>query len=139
MMKKLEAAFDGDDKVSFLYIQTVFEGAKSNTFENGKADIKKFGLKGPFGQDDTRKTMRQFKTRGTPWVAIIGPDGELKFNDFNYPGDDVDSRAKGAKKFINELNGVENTPDTEDKPKENEKKPEPEAEDAEEDEFSVQG
>ena len=41
MMKELEAAFDGDEKVSFLYIQTVFEGAKSNTFERGKADIKK--------------------------------------------------------------------------------------------------
>ncbi|MHC4841198.1 MAG: hypothetical protein ACYTDT_09625 [Planctomycetota bacterium] len=91
MMKKLEEAFDGDEKANFIYIQTVFEGAKTNTFENGKADIKKYGLRGPFGQDNTRKTMR---------------------------GDDVAAKAKGMTKLINELNGVKES-DT--KPKEEKK------------------
>lgn len=138
-MKELEAAFDGDEKVSFLYIQTVFEGAKSNTFERGKADIKKYGLKGPFGQDNSRKTMRQFKTGGTPWLVVIGPDGEIKFNDFNYPGDDVEAKAKALEKFVNELNGVDDKGSDKDKPEEKDekKKDEPEGEEAEEDEFSI--
>jgi len=103
-MQKMEKQFEKDDNVKFLYIQTVFEGEKANTFENGVKDIKKFKIKGPFGQDNTKKTKVQFRSRGTPWTIVINPEGKVAFSDFMYPGKNIDEIAKALGENVEKLN-----------------------------------
>ena len=85
-LKKVQKKFKDNAKVSFVVIQTVFEGFKTNTFENGKKVLNKFGLKIPFaqsGENNVKSTfMKKYKTRGTPWVIIINPKGKVIYNGF---------------------------------------------------------
>lgn len=86
-MKKLIDHYKDDESVVFLTVQTVFEGFGTNTFERGKAVMKKFGLTIPMGQDGTKDQrsgiMRDFRTGGTPWTIIIDPEGKVRFSTFH--------------------------------------------------------
>ena len=87
-LKKVNKHFEGDDDVVFVVIQTVFEGFPSNTPEKGRVVAKKFGLEHiPFAQsgtpEDKSQVMKDYRTRGTPWTIIIGPDGKVAYNDFH--------------------------------------------------------
>ena len=91
-LKKVNQHFKGDDEVAFVVIQTVFEGFSSNTPEKGRAIAKRYGLEHlPFAQSGTPKkesaVMDAYRTRGTPWTIIAGPDGKVKFNDFHIEAD----------------------------------------------------
>jgi len=86
-LKAVAEHFKDNDKVGFVTIQTVFEGAKANTFERGKQIVSdKFKLTIPFGQSGgkTRSPlMKAYRTGGTPWTIIIDPAGKVVFNDFH--------------------------------------------------------
>lgn len=74
------------DKVGFAIVQTVFEGAESNTVERIRETQIKYDLKIPFGHDYVpggRPTiMDDYRTGGTPWLIIIDPEGNQVFGDF---------------------------------------------------------
>ena len=86
-MKKLVAHYGDDADVAFLAVQTVFEGYGANSFEKGKGVMKKYGLEIPMGQDGAPGKrpgiMRDYRTRGTPWTIVIGPDGIVRYSAFH--------------------------------------------------------
>lgn len=85
LMEKLENA-----DVDFAVIQTVFEGAASNTFDRLRETQKKYALKIPFGHDapslneQLPSLMSDYQTGGTPWFIIIDPAGNIVYSDFHF-------------------------------------------------------
>ncbi len=71
----------------FLYVQTVWEGAWTNTFENGLVDLDDFGIRGAYGfdpmGDEYPATMRMFQTNGTPWHVILDREGNELYSGFS--------------------------------------------------------
>ena len=92
MHRRLEEAFKDADDVVLFHLQTVFEGARSNTPERGAALTKKQGVSVPVGQDArvdgdrVSLAMRQFGTGGTPWTVVIDREGIVRVSEFT-PGD----------------------------------------------------
>lgn len=94
-IKKVADAFRHDDRVVFLAVQTVFEGYSINTQDKVREIQKQYQLPVIMGHDpgDARsdsspKSMRDYRSGGTPWVIIIDPTGSVVFNDFG-----IDSEA----------------------------------------------
>jgi hypothetical protein len=79
--KALETRYAQQSDVVFLYVQTVFEGASSNTYFAGLGDLDRHAVRGSYGFDpggDKRPaTMRMFHTRGTPWTIVLSPIGKV--------------------------------------------------------------
>lgn len=88
-LKKMVDALEGNDKVAFLAIQTVFEGHKDNTYEKMVETQKQYDLKIPFGHDagDDGKSksniMTNYNTGGTPWFILIDKNDNVVFADFH--------------------------------------------------------
>lgn len=78
----------GDDRVAFVAVQTVFEGREVNTAERAVASVHEHGLDGiPIGHDvdpqgGPPSMMRLYRTGGTPWTVIIGPERRVCFDGF---------------------------------------------------------
>lgn len=87
-LKKMIDALSGDNKVSFIAIQTVFEGFQENTYDKMLEQQKKYELKIPFahdaGDDDNSFSnfMKDNKTGGTPWFLIVDDKNNIVFSDF---------------------------------------------------------
>ncbi len=88
------AAFEGNDRVVFLAVQTVFEGYRINTRDKLRSNQLKYGLEIPMahapGNPETRELpnlMTAYRTGGTPWKVIIDPAGKVVYNDFHIPVD----------------------------------------------------
>jgi len=93
-LQKMVKAFDGNEQIEFLAIQTVFEGAKVNTYEKMIATQKQYDLHIPFGHDtgnartgNRSSTLVNYRTGGTPWFIFIDKEGEVIFNDFHLDTD----------------------------------------------------
>jgi thiol-disulfide isomerase/thioredoxin len=77
-----------DKGFGFAVIQTVFEGAETNTFDKLRINQEKYGLNVPFGHDlppkgESHPTfMEDYRSGGTPWFTVIDPDGGVVFADF---------------------------------------------------------
>lgn len=77
-----------DKGVGFAVIQTVFEGAETNTFDKLRANQMHYGLKVPFGHDVPPEGaryptfMEDYRSAGTPWFTVIDPDGRVVYADF---------------------------------------------------------
>ena len=85
-LKKLVDAFEGNEKIVFLAVQTVFEGSQANTYDKILETQKKYELKIPFGHDpgNGRSTiMEDFQTGGTPWFIVIDKADNVVFADFH--------------------------------------------------------
>lgn len=89
-LQKMVTALKDSDKVSFLAIQTVFEGAHANTFERMVDIQKEYDLAIPFGHDtgnattrNISSTMYHYRTGGTPWFILIDEKDKVIFNDFH--------------------------------------------------------
>lgn len=84
---KLIERYKGDDRVAFIAVQTTFEGFSSNGPDDAQKAAKRYGLIIPVGQSGSAKersaVMQRYRTGGTPWVVIIGPDGVVRYNDFH--------------------------------------------------------
>ena len=88
-LKKVADEFHDDDRVEVLAVQTVVEGFDSNTRESVRKLQLRYELPIKMGHDpgdpemDTHpRTMRDYRTGGTPWVVIIDPSGAVVFNHF---------------------------------------------------------
>ena len=90
-LKQLIKEYDTADDVSFVAIQTVFEGFSTNTPERAWETARDYELDIPFGHDGTagRRSilMQRYRTGGTPWVIIVDKQGTVRFNDFHIPLD----------------------------------------------------
>ena len=83
-------AMRGYTGFSAVAIQTVFEGFSINTQEKLRETQLRYDLRIKMGHDageaegDHRpRTMRDYRTGGTPWVVIISPAGRVVFNDYH--------------------------------------------------------
>lgn len=86
-LKAMQKHFAANNDVSFLAVQTVFEGFFTNTTGKAKSTADDFGLTIPVGHDagdgdSGSVTMRRYRSGGTPWTVIIGRDGVVRFNGF---------------------------------------------------------
>ena len=89
-LKEMTDALEGNDKVLFLALQTVFEGSHANTYERMLEIQKQYELEIPFGHDtgdaSTRNrssTLTNYNNGGTPWFILIDEDDKVIFNDFH--------------------------------------------------------
>jgi len=89
-LQKIVKAFEGNDQIEFLAIQTVFEGFEANTYEKMIETQQKYDLHIPFGHDvgsektsNRSSTMYDYRTGGTPWFIFINRQGKVIFNDFH--------------------------------------------------------
>ncbi len=96
-MKKAVQNFSGNENVKFIAVQTVFEGRQFNTRDRLVQTQKKFNLNIPMGHNEKPYskdhaipgTMLKYRSGGTPWTVIIGPDGKVVYNDFNIGPDNA--------------------------------------------------
>ena len=85
----------GPRGVGFAVIQTVFEGAEENTFEKLRVNQLRYELPLAFGHDEPAAGarlptfMEDYRTGGTPWVAVIDASGRLVFSDFHLDADKI--------------------------------------------------
>ncbi len=89
-LQEMVEALKGNDKVDFLAVQTVFEGAHANTLERVKEIQKQYDLKIPFGHDvgdektrNISSIMYNYRTGGTPWFILIDQKGLVIFDYFH--------------------------------------------------------
>jgi len=87
-MKAIKEALEArglGDKVQFVAVQTVFEGHDQNTAERAFESVQRHGLtEVPLGHDSGHPPtiMADYRTGGTPWTVLIGPDRRVLFNGF---------------------------------------------------------
>ena len=102
-LKALTKIFKGSDDITFLAVQTVFEGFQFNTKDKLRKNQLKYGLKIPMshaaGNPQTHavpEIMRKYRSGGTPWAVIIDPKGWVVFNHYHI-------EIKSAEKLIERL------------------------------------
>ena len=70
-----------------FHVQTVFEGARTNTPERGPKEAAKYEIGVPVGYDarvDGQRVstiMHRFGTGGTPWTIVIDKSGIVRMNE----------------------------------------------------------
>ncbi len=73
--KQLQQEFSQNKDVSFVAIQTTFEGHRENGPDQMQPTADRYDLKIPFGQSagdaGTPEIMQRYRTGGTPWVVIV--------------------------------------------------------------------
>jgi len=86
-----------DRKLSLVKIHTVFEGHNYQTVRRLRRYVKEKNITIPVGVDrhvgNSRipETMRRYRTRGTPEMAIIDSKGIIRFQQFGYfPPEEVE-------------------------------------------------
>lgn len=87
LLAAIEMFHDATD-VSFIAVQTVFEGFEVNTSAKAQETAERYQLIIPVGHDTGPDNsgsvlMRRYRTGGTPWTVVIGKDGFVHFNDFH--------------------------------------------------------
>lgn len=96
-LKRVSDAFKDNPHFTALSIQTVFEGSWINT-ENKMDEIQKkyelfdIVMGHESGTDETSgqpTTMINYRSGGTPWAVLIGPNGKVIFNDFSFNVDNM--------------------------------------------------
>ncbi|MFT4566874.1 MAG: hypothetical protein ACI9FN_001835 [Saprospiraceae bacterium] len=83
-------ALKENNKVVFMAIQTVFEGAHANTYEKLLETQKQYDLQILFGHDvgnestnNSSSVMYSYRSGGTPWFILIDQNDRVVFNDFH--------------------------------------------------------
>jgi len=88
-LKKMVDALDGNKKIVFLAVQTVFEGHDSNTYEKMVETQKQYDLKIPFGHDagndgkSKSNIMTNYQIGGTPWFLFIDKHDNIVYSEFS--------------------------------------------------------
>ena len=87
LLQKLTRYYKANDQVTFVAVQTTFEGFFTNTFEGAQKIAERYQLKIPFGQSGSSGQLSQlmvnYRTGGTPWSIVIDRNGIVQFNDFH--------------------------------------------------------
>ena len=108
-MAEMKAHFDAtgqSDHVRFIAVQTVFEGYDENTEQAARDSMERHGLSDiPLGHDAASPPtiMVDYRTGGTPWTVIIGPDRTVLADGFQ-----IDTAA--AIQLIESIIDQSNTP-----------------------------
>jgi hypothetical protein len=89
-LKKLTETFKDNDQVTFLAVQTVFEGYGFNSNSKLRQNQQKWTLKIPMAHapgnqqtHDVPQIMRDYRSGGTPWAVIINQRGTVIYNHFH--------------------------------------------------------
>ena len=88
MHRKLEQRYAADDGVVFFHLQTVFEGADTNTPKRGQSEAKNHRIESPVGFDarvdgsPLSSFMERYRTGGTPWSLVIDAEGKVRHGAF---------------------------------------------------------
>ncbi|MCH2196262.1 redoxin domain-containing protein [Kordia sp.] len=88
-LKKMVEALQDNPNITFLAIQTVFEGFNENTYEKMVEIQNQYELKIPFGYDagndgkSRSNIMKNYQTGGTPWFIFIDKHDNIVFEDFH--------------------------------------------------------
>lgn len=80
------------EHVKFIAVQTVFEGHDINTSDAARESLGRHGLGDvALGHDSGHPPtiMSDYRTGGTPWTVVIGPDRTVLFNGFQLDVDDA--------------------------------------------------
>jgi len=92
-LKALSTKYADSKDVSFVSIQTVFEGHRSNPPSKVKAMAKRYGLSFPMAHSGTSKKpsvlMKNYRTGGTPWTIIIDKKGVVRSDGFHISVEDA--------------------------------------------------
>ncbi len=91
--------FADEPKLSFLTVQTVFEGFETNTLDAAREVARKYQLEIPVGHDPGPQSsgsvlMPRYRTGGTPWTIVIDRGRRVRFNGFQA---DVEMPAEGIR------------------------------------------
>jgi peptide-methionine (R)-S-oxide reductase len=81
-----------EERVKFVAIQTVFEGHDTNTADAALESVGRHGLSDiALGHDSGHPPtiMADYRTGGTPWSVIIGPDRTVLANGFQLDADEA--------------------------------------------------
>ncbi len=79
-----------DGQLVLVKIHTVFEGHSYQTVRRLRSYLKEKQISLPVGVDRRAngqrlpETMRSYRTRGTPEIAVIDRDGIIRFQEFGY-------------------------------------------------------
>ena len=82
----------GRDELQAVAVQTVFEGYDTNVPERAWKLQQTWQLGIAFGHDGPKprsRLMGRYRTGGTPWLVLIGPDGRVLENHFHMNADAV--------------------------------------------------
>ncbi|WP_298902546.1 peroxiredoxin [uncultured Psychroserpens sp.] len=88
-LKTMVEALSEHTNITFLAIQTVFEGFESNTYDKIIETQKQYNLSIPFGHDagddgnSRSNIMTNYQTGGTPWFIFIDKHDNVVFADFH--------------------------------------------------------
>ncbi len=80
------------DRVRFIAIQTVFEGHDTNDEAAAIESLKRHGLTDiALGHDSGEPPiqMSNYRTGGTPWTVLIGPDRTVRLDGFQADADQL--------------------------------------------------
>jgi len=96
-------AFYGHPKVEIAAVQTVFEGFKTNDQAAVRELQLRYDIPATMGHDAGDQearipalTMINYRTRGTPWLVLINPDGIVVYNNFHVDKQKLIEYVKGA-------------------------------------------
>ena len=95
------------DKVKFIAVQTVFEGHDQNSAEAARESLARHGLDDiALGHDSGHPPtiMADYRTGGTPWAVLIGPDRRVLANEFQI---DANAAIEGITGLLNQLSEAE--------------------------------
>jgi len=89
-LQKLTKAYENENRVKFIAVQTVFEGYNTNSSDKLRKNQLEWGLKIPMahapGNPQTHEIptiMKNYRSGGTPWAVIIDPTGTVVYNHFH--------------------------------------------------------
>lgn len=88
LMKKWMQKYSDRNDIQFVGIHTVFEGHSQQTPEKLRQYVKEKNITYPVGVDKhipnqrLPETMARYNTRGTPEMAIIDKNGNIRFQHF---------------------------------------------------------
>ena len=92
-LTKLIEHYKNNDEVTFVAVQTAFEGFGANTPQSAKETAERYNLTIPVGHSGSageRSTvMQRYRTGGTPWTIIVDREGIVRYNDFHIAPDDA--------------------------------------------------
>lgn len=104
-LKKISDAFKDNEHFVAVAIQTTFEGFSTNTADKMQEIQQQYKLNITMGHDagdekNHPKTMRDYRSGGTPWAVLISPEGKVIYNDFSV---DPESAIKYIKREIGKM------------------------------------
>ena len=84
--RRLEAKYEASQEAQVFYLQTTFELASVNTWEEAKEEAESWNVLAPVAQDAINPktedpiTMAAYGSRGTPWTVVIDRENNVRYS-----------------------------------------------------------